>query len=115
VIVSSWKNVFVTFPLFRYATTRRQLGLVLTRDRAVEIVQVVAIAIAGGLQADQLAKIPLSFPTYAGILGRAAYRIAQHIYPEFGGRMLQPERISSRNLGPAETPGADPCMVTLEN
>jgi len=40
------------------------------------------------LQVDQLAKIPLSFPTYAGILGRAAYRVAQQIYPEFSGRML---------------------------
>jgi hypothetical protein len=25
---------------------------------------------------DELVRIPLSFPTYAGILGRAAYRVA---------------------------------------
>jgi pyruvate/2-oxoglutarate dehydrogenase complex dihydrolipoamide dehydrogenase (E3) component len=68
--------------------TGKILGCHVVGDRAVEIVQVVAIAIAGGLQVDQLAKIPLSFPTYAGILARAAYRIAQHIYPEFSGRML---------------------------
>jgi hypothetical protein len=34
---------------------------------------------------DDLAKVPLSFPTDAGILGRAAFRTAQQIYPEFGG------------------------------
>jgi pyruvate/2-oxoglutarate dehydrogenase complex dihydrolipoamide dehydrogenase (E3) component len=68
--------------------TGKILGCHVVGDRAVEIVQVVAIAIAGGLQVDQLAKIPLSFPTYAGILTRAAYRVAQQIYPEFSGRML---------------------------
>jgi pyruvate/2-oxoglutarate dehydrogenase complex dihydrolipoamide dehydrogenase (E3) component len=68
--------------------TGKILGCHVVGDRAVEIVQVVAIAIVGGLQVDQLAKIPLSFPTYAGILTRAAYRVAQQIYPEFSGRML---------------------------
>ena len=43
----------------------------------------IAIAIAAGMRVDSLAKVPLSFPTYAGILGRAAYRAAQQIYPEF--------------------------------
>ncbi len=55
-------------------------------ERAVEIAQVVAIAIAGGLRVDGMARIPLSFPTYAGILVRAAYRAAQQIYPEFRGQ-----------------------------
>jgi hypothetical protein len=31
----------------------------------------VAIAIAAGMRVDEFAKVPLSFPTYAGILGRA--------------------------------------------
>jgi hypothetical protein len=35
------------------------------------------------MSVDTLARIPLSFPTYAGILVRAAYRAAQQIYPEF--------------------------------
>jgi 3-keto-L-gulonate-6-phosphate decarboxylase len=52
---------------------------------AVEIVQAAAVAIAGGLRVDDLAKVPLSFPTYAEILGRAAFRAAQQINPEFGG------------------------------
>jgi pyruvate/2-oxoglutarate dehydrogenase complex dihydrolipoamide dehydrogenase (E3) component len=63
------------------------LGCHVVGERAVEIVQVVAIAIAGGLRVDKLAKIPLSFPTYAGILVRAAYRAAEQIYPEFGATM----------------------------
>ena len=32
---------------------------------------------AGGMRVDELARVPLSFPTYAGILGRAA-AIAAH-------------------------------------
>ena len=64
-------------------TTGKILGCHVVGERAVEIVQVVAIAIASGMQVDSLAKVPLSFPTYAGILGRAAYRAAQQIHPEF--------------------------------
>jgi pyruvate/2-oxoglutarate dehydrogenase complex dihydrolipoamide dehydrogenase (E3) component len=59
------------------------VGCHVVGERAVEIIQVVAIAIAAGMRVDSLAKVPLSFPTYAGILGRAAYRAAQQIYPEF--------------------------------
>jgi hypothetical protein len=61
-------------------------------ERAVEIAQVVAIAIAGGLRVDSMARIPLSFPTYAGILVRAAYRAAQQIYPEFRGQHTVAEK-----------------------
>jgi pyruvate/2-oxoglutarate dehydrogenase complex dihydrolipoamide dehydrogenase (E3) component len=64
-------------------TTGTILGCHVVGERAVEIVQVVAIAIAAGMRVDNLAKVPLSFPTYAGILVRAAYRAAQQIYPEF--------------------------------
>lgn len=62
------------------------LGCHVVGERAVEIAQVVAIAIAGDLRVDKMARIPLSFPTYAGILVRAAYRAAQQIYPEFRGQ-----------------------------
>ena len=62
------------------------LGCHVVGERAVEIAQVVAIAIAGRLRVDNMARIPLSFPTYAGILGRAAYRAAQQIYAEFRGQ-----------------------------
>ena len=48
------------------------LGCHVVGERAVDIVQAVSIAIAAGMRVDELARIPLSFPTYAGILGRAA-------------------------------------------
>ncbi|MBV8356850.1 MAG: hypothetical protein JO189_02805 [Deltaproteobacteria bacterium] len=38
----------------------------------MEIAQVVSIAIATEMRVDDLARVPLSFPTYAGILGRVA-------------------------------------------
>jgi pyruvate/2-oxoglutarate dehydrogenase complex dihydrolipoamide dehydrogenase (E3) component len=68
------------------------LGCHVVGERAVEIAQVVAIAMAGGLRVDIMARIPLSFPTYAGILARAAYRAAQQIYPEFRGQDAVVER-----------------------
>ena len=59
--------------------TAKILGCHVVGERSVEIVQVAAIAIAGGLRVDDLAQIPLSFPTYAGIFGRAAYRAAEQL------------------------------------
>jgi pyruvate/2-oxoglutarate dehydrogenase complex dihydrolipoamide dehydrogenase (E3) component len=61
--------------------TRTILGCHIVGERAVEIAQVVAIAIANDMRVDDLARLPLSFPTYAGILGRAAYRAARAIDP----------------------------------
>jgi dihydrolipoamide dehydrogenase len=62
--------------------SRAILGCHVVGERAVEIVQVVAIAIAAGMRVDDLARVPLSFPTYAGILVRAAYRAAQQLHLE---------------------------------
>ena len=59
----------------------RILGCHVVGERAVDIVQVAAVAMAGGLRVDQLARVPLSYPTYAGILARAAYRAAREIDP----------------------------------
>jgi pyruvate/2-oxoglutarate dehydrogenase complex dihydrolipoamide dehydrogenase (E3) component len=52
--------------------TYKILGCHVVGERAVEITQVAAIAIAAGMRVDDLAHVPLSFPTYAGILGRVA-------------------------------------------
>ena len=68
-------------------TTGLILGCHVMGERAVEIVQVVSIAMAGKLRVDALARIPLSFPTYAGILARAAYRAAQQIDPNSNPRI----------------------------
>jgi pyruvate/2-oxoglutarate dehydrogenase complex dihydrolipoamide dehydrogenase (E3) component len=65
--------------------TGKILGFHVVGEYALEIVQAAAVAIAGGLRVADLAKVPLSFPTYVAILGRAASRAAQQIYPEFGG------------------------------
>jgi dihydrolipoamide dehydrogenase len=48
-------------------------------ERAVEITQVAAVAIASGMQVDDLAQVPLSFPTYAGVLGRVAAKVTRQL------------------------------------
>jgi pyruvate/2-oxoglutarate dehydrogenase complex dihydrolipoamide dehydrogenase (E3) component len=59
--------------------THKILGCHVVGERAVEITQVAAIAIAAGMRVDDLAQVPLSFPTYAGILGRAAASAARQL------------------------------------
>jgi pyruvate/2-oxoglutarate dehydrogenase complex dihydrolipoamide dehydrogenase (E3) component len=59
--------------------TSRILGCHVIGERAVDIVQVAAIAIAGGMRVDDLAGVPLSFPTYAGILVNAAAAAARQL------------------------------------
>jgi len=59
--------------------TSRILGCHVIGERAVDIVQVAAIAIAGGMRVDDLAGVPLSFPTYAGILVNAAASAARQL------------------------------------
>jgi len=56
--------------------TYKILGCHVVGERAVEITQVAAIAIAAGMPVDDLAQVPLSFPTYTAILGRV--RQARH-------------------------------------
>ncbi len=60
-------------------TTCRILGCHVVGERAVEIAQVAAIAIAAKMRVDDLARIPLSFPTYAGILARVAASAAREL------------------------------------
>jgi dihydrolipoamide dehydrogenase len=58
------------------------LGCHVVGERAVEIVQLAAIAMSGGMRVTELARVPLSFPTYGGILGRVAARAARQINRE---------------------------------
>jgi dihydrolipoamide dehydrogenase len=60
-------------------STARILGCHVVGERAVEITQVAAIAIASGMRVDEFARVPLSFPTYAGILGRVAASAARQL------------------------------------
>jgi pyruvate/2-oxoglutarate dehydrogenase complex dihydrolipoamide dehydrogenase (E3) component len=57
----------------------RILGCHVVGDRAVDTAQIAAVAMAGGLTVDALARLPLSFPTYAGVLARAAAAAAYHL------------------------------------
>jgi dihydrolipoamide dehydrogenase len=59
--------------------TYKILGCHVVGERAVEITQVASIAIASGMRVDDLAQVPLSFPTYAGILVRVAAKAAQQL------------------------------------
>jgi dihydrolipoamide dehydrogenase len=59
--------------------TCKMLGCHVVGERAVEIAQVAAIAIAAGMRVDDLAHIPLSFPTYTGILARVAASAAREL------------------------------------
>jgi pyruvate/2-oxoglutarate dehydrogenase complex dihydrolipoamide dehydrogenase (E3) component len=64
--------------------TRKILGCHVVGERAVEITQTAAIAITAGMRVDELARAPLSFPTYAGILGRVAASVTRQLnLPDF--------------------------------
>ena len=60
-------------------TTREILGCHVVGERAVEITQLAAVAMAGNVRVDDLAQVPLSFPTYAGALGRVAAMLARQL------------------------------------
>jgi len=59
--------------------TRVVLGCHVVGERAVDIIQVAAIAMAAGMRVDDLARVPLSFPTYAGALGRVAAKLTREL------------------------------------
>ena len=64
--------------------THAILGCSVVGERAVDIVQAVAVAMAGNLRVEDLARIPMSYPTYVGILCRAAYRAATEMGIDLG-------------------------------
>lgn len=59
--------------------SHRILGCHIVGERAVDTVQIAAIALASGMRVDDLARIPLSYPTYSGILGRAVTAAAHRL------------------------------------
>lgn len=59
--------------------TRQILGCHVVGERAVEITQVAAVAMSGNMRVDDLARVPLSFPTYAGVLGRVAATVSRQL------------------------------------
>jgi len=59
--------------------TAKILGCHVVGERAVEIAQVAAIAISAGMRVDELARVPLAFPTYTGNLAYAAADAARRL------------------------------------
>jgi pyruvate/2-oxoglutarate dehydrogenase complex dihydrolipoamide dehydrogenase (E3) component len=57
----------------------RILGSHVVGERAVEVAQIAATAMTAQMKIDELARIPLSFPTYANVLGRAALRAVRDL------------------------------------
>jgi pyruvate/2-oxoglutarate dehydrogenase complex dihydrolipoamide dehydrogenase (E3) component len=60
-------------------STRQILGCHVVGERAVDIVQLAAVAMSARMTVEALANVPLSFPTHAGILGRAAARATREL------------------------------------
>ena len=59
--------------------TAKILGCHVIGERAVDIAEVAAIVIAAAMRVDDLARIPLSYPTYAGILVNVAVKAAHEL------------------------------------
>jgi pyruvate/2-oxoglutarate dehydrogenase complex dihydrolipoamide dehydrogenase (E3) component len=59
--------------------SRQILGCHVVGERAVDIAQLAAVAMSARMSVDALAHVPLSFPTHAGILGRAAARATREL------------------------------------
>jgi dihydrolipoamide dehydrogenase len=71
--------------------TYKILGCHVVGERAVDIVEVAAIAAAAEMRVDDLARVALSFPTYAGILVRVAVKAAQQMNLDVGWRAYHPD------------------------
>ena len=59
--------------------THRILGCHVVGERAVEIAQVAAVAVAAAMPVEGFVRIPISFPTYTNVLGRAALETARQL------------------------------------
>jgi dihydrolipoamide dehydrogenase len=59
------------------------LGCHIVGERAVEVAQMAAIAMMARMKLPEFAGVPLSFPTYANVLGRAAMRAQREVGESF--------------------------------
>jgi dihydrolipoamide dehydrogenase len=67
------------------------LGCHVVGERAVEITQLAAVAMSANMGVDSLSEVALSFPTYAGVLGRVAATVTRqlHLNMEWQGNLLE--------------------------
>ncbi len=77
--------------------TCRILGCHVIGERAVEITQVAAMAIAARMRVEELAQIPLSFPTYAGILSVVAASAARQLNRTLNWQAYQVETVDRQS------------------
>jgi pyruvate/2-oxoglutarate dehydrogenase complex dihydrolipoamide dehydrogenase (E3) component len=61
--------------------TETVLGCHVMGEQAVEVAQMASIAMTAGMTVETLGGIPLSFPTYANVFGRAALRAVRLLAP----------------------------------
>ncbi|HET9649751.1 MAG TPA: hypothetical protein VFP34_16180 [Microlunatus sp.] len=59
--------------------THQMISCHVVGERAVELAQVAAVAIAANMTVEQFARIPVSFPTYTNVLGRAVLDAARQL------------------------------------
>lgn len=81
-IINGRKAGFCKLPVDR--KTAKILGCHVVGERAVEIAQVAAIGISAGMRVDELARVPLAFPTYTGNLAYAAAAAARQLDLDVG-------------------------------
>jgi pyruvate/2-oxoglutarate dehydrogenase complex dihydrolipoamide dehydrogenase (E3) component len=84
--------------------THKVLGCHVVGERAVEIAQAAAIVMTAGMGVDALAHVPLSFPTYAGILGRLAGRITRQLTQQGGTAVAGHQVELGGPEGPSDAP-----------
>jgi pyruvate/2-oxoglutarate dehydrogenase complex dihydrolipoamide dehydrogenase (E3) component len=76
----------------------RILGCHVVGERAGEIAQVAAIAIAAGMRVDDLAHVPLAFPTYTGNIAYAAADAARQLDLDVSWRSSKVGRAGAHRL-----------------
>ena len=74
-----------------YIWSGTAIGCHVVGERAVDITQVAAIAMAAGMRVDDLARVPLSYPTYADILALVAASAARQLNLEVSWQAHQVE------------------------
>jgi pyruvate/2-oxoglutarate dehydrogenase complex dihydrolipoamide dehydrogenase (E3) component len=79
--------------------TRNILGCHVVGERAVEIVQAAAIAMTARMDVNELAHVPLSFPTYVGVLGRVAGIAARQLNLIAKGQVMEEQNYQTVNQG----------------
>ncbi len=81
--------------------TAKILGCHVIGERAVDIAEVAAIAIGAGMRVDDLARVPLSYPTYASILVRVAVIATHQLNLKVGWQAHEAEtaRLASASTG----------------